>query len=67
MMTILDDWMRANGLTNLALARRLRGRLSRSTVSRIRRGCVWPREESARLLAKATGIPLAQLMGGDEG
>lgn len=64
-MTSLDAWITEHGLGNAAFARRLGGALSRSQVSRIRRGRTGPSLESARTLERATGIPAARLLLGD--
>lgn len=59
----LHQWMETEGVTDAELAARVRV-LSRSQISRIRRGLSAPRRNAARALAEVTGIPFADLLVG---
>lgn len=60
----LQDWMKSQGLDDAALAERV-GILSRSQISRIRRGKSKPKAEAAKLLAEITEIPVASFLLGE--
>jgi transcriptional regulator with XRE-family HTH domain len=54
--------MTRKGIKDAELERRLRGRLSRSQISRIRRRKSIPSVEAARALEEVTKIPAAKLL-----
>jgi len=63
-MTALKDWMERKALSDADVAARIDG-LSRSQVSRIRRGVSRPSPETAEKLAALTRIPAAKFIFGE--
>jgi transcriptional regulator with XRE-family HTH domain len=63
-MTALKDWMDKRGLADADVASRIEG-LSRSQVSRIRRGVSRPSPATAEKLAALTRIPAAKFIFGE--
>ena len=60
----LQEWMTAKSLNDADLAARV-GILSRSQISRIRRGKSKPKPEAAKALAKITRISVAKFLLGE--
>lgn len=60
----LEQWMKDRNLDDAALAEKV-GVLSRSQISRIRRGECKPRPEAAKALARVTRIPVAKFLLGE--
>lgn len=60
----LQEWMSREGLNDAALASRT-GKISRSQISRIRRGISRPEPATARELERLTGIPAATFVMGE--
>lgn len=61
----LHEWMQKKELKDEHVSRLLGGKLSRSQVSRIRRGKSIPTIETARLLEGVTKIPAAKFVLGE--
>lgn len=63
-MTRLSDWMDAKGIKDEALAEKAKGAVSRTQISRIRRGLSGASKKTAHKLEKITGIPWHEFIGG---
>jgi transcriptional regulator with XRE-family HTH domain len=63
-MTQLAQWMSKRGIGDSALADKAGGEISRSQISRIRRGISGTSRETAKRLEKITGIPWHEFIGG---
>jgi transcriptional regulator with XRE-family HTH domain len=61
----LNHWMIEHGMTDGALSKALGGIVSRSQLSRIRRGLSRPRKPVAQALEGVTGIPAARFVMGE--
>jgi len=61
----LQEWMDLKDLKDAGLERELNKALSRSQISRIRRGVSKPSLEKARLLERHTKIPAAAFLTGE--
>jgi hypothetical protein len=64
-MTQLATWMAKNKLKDPDLAEKAKGKVSRSQISRIRRGKSGASPETARVLASLTGMPWHTFIGGE--
>jgi transcriptional regulator with XRE-family HTH domain len=63
-MTQLAEWMKSKGLGDAELAEKAKGDISRSQISRIRRGISGASKDTAYKLEKITGIPWHEFIGG---
>lgn len=63
-MTTLQQWMTRKSLTDADLAARIEG-ISRSQISRIRRGVSTPSRKTAEKLSEVTKIPAARFIFGE--
>lgn len=61
----LQEWMDLKTMNDADLERELEGRVSRSQISRIRRGKCRPSIETAKVLEHLTKIPAATFVMGE--